>query len=286
MSIDSTKPTVAISQTGTDNAVQLAAGSAVVGHVVTDTGSTTAVTQPTAANLNATVVGTGTFAVQAAQTGTWNITNVSGTISLPTGASTAAKQPALGTAGTAASDVITVQGIASRTPQQATATGNVASDGVDSGNPLKVGNLAKSADITAVSDADRVDQIASLLGKQIQLPYATPALTWAYAAVAGGLVSTGGVTAKTAGTGAQRQYITSVQAINSHQTISTEVVIRDGAAGTTLWRGWAQAAGGGCAARFDPPLRGSAATLVEIAEITATTTTGVLMSLQGYTAAE
>jgi hypothetical protein len=35
---------------------------------------------------------------------------------LPTGASTAAKQPALGTAGTAASDVITVQGIASMTP--------------------------------------------------------------------------------------------------------------------------------------------------------------------------
>lgn len=35
---------------------------------------------------------------------------------LPTGASTAAKQPALGTAGTASSDVLTVQGIASMTP--------------------------------------------------------------------------------------------------------------------------------------------------------------------------
>ena len=57
----------------------------------------------------------GTFAVQAAQSGTWNITNVSGTVSLPTGAATAAKQPALGTAGTASSDVITVQGIASMT---------------------------------------------------------------------------------------------------------------------------------------------------------------------------
>ena len=32
-----------------------------------------AATQATAANLNATVVGTGTFAVQAAQSGTWNI---------------------------------------------------------------------------------------------------------------------------------------------------------------------------------------------------------------------
>src|SRR6185437_1975646 len=49
------------------------------------------------------------------QSGTWNITNVSGTVSLPTGASTSAKQPALGTAGTASSDVITIQGIASMT---------------------------------------------------------------------------------------------------------------------------------------------------------------------------
>lgn len=44
-----------------------------------------------------------------------NITNVSGTVSLPTGAATSAKQPALGTAGSAASDVITVQGAASMT---------------------------------------------------------------------------------------------------------------------------------------------------------------------------
>lgn len=50
------------------------------------------VSQATAANLNATVVGTGTFATQAAQSGTWNVTNVSGTVSLPTGASTAANQ--------------------------------------------------------------------------------------------------------------------------------------------------------------------------------------------------
>jgi len=55
------------------------------------------------------------FGVNATQTGTWNITNVSGTVSLPTGAATAAKQPALGTAGSSSADVITVQGIASGT---------------------------------------------------------------------------------------------------------------------------------------------------------------------------
>ena len=51
------------------------------------------------------------FGVNASQTGTWNITNISGTVSLPTGAATAAKQPALGTAGSSSADVITVQGI-------------------------------------------------------------------------------------------------------------------------------------------------------------------------------
>jgi hypothetical protein len=40
------------------------------------------------------------------------------TSALPSGASTAAKQPALGTAGTASADVISVQGIASMTPLQ------------------------------------------------------------------------------------------------------------------------------------------------------------------------
>ena len=65
---------VGIDQTtpGTTNGVQvnaaLPAGANVIGHVIVDTTSTTAVTQATASNLNATVVGTGTFAVQATPT--------------------------------------------------------------------------------------------------------------------------------------------------------------------------------------------------------------------------
>lgn len=58
-----------------------------------------------------------------AQSGTWNLTNISGTVSLPTGAATAAKQPALGTAGAASTDVVTVQGIASMTPFQSAQSG-------------------------------------------------------------------------------------------------------------------------------------------------------------------
>lgn len=57
----------------------------------------------------------GSWTVAATQSGTWNITNISGTVSLPTGAATAAKQPALGTAGTPSADVLTIQGAASMT---------------------------------------------------------------------------------------------------------------------------------------------------------------------------
>lgn len=102
---------------------------------------------------------------------------------LPTGASTAAKQPALGTAGTASADVITVQGIASMTalkvdgsavtqPVSGTVTasnttGNVANDGVDSGNPVKIGTKAANALPAAVANADRVDAIGDLFGRQL-----------------------------------------------------------------------------------------------------------------------
>jgi hypothetical protein len=55
--------TIASDSTGQ---IKLAAGANVVGHVIADSGSTTAVTQATAASLNATVVGTGTFATQVA----------------------------------------------------------------------------------------------------------------------------------------------------------------------------------------------------------------------------
>lgn len=81
--------------------------------------STTVVATGNGTNTNAlrvTVASDSTGVVGATQSGTWNINNVSGTVSLPTGAATAAKQPALGTAGTASADVITVQGIASMTP--------------------------------------------------------------------------------------------------------------------------------------------------------------------------
>lgn len=95
------------------------------------------------------------------QSGTWNITNVSGTVSLPTGASTAAKQPALGTAGSASTDVLTIQGIASGTP--IIVGGNVASGATDSGNPVKVGAVYNST-FPTYTTGQRADLQSDLRG--------------------------------------------------------------------------------------------------------------------------
>jgi hypothetical protein len=117
-------------------------------------------------------IGNTSFA--ATQSGAWNIGNITGTVTLPTGAATAAKQPALGTAGVASTDVITVQGIASGTAQpvsQATASslnaqivGAVAHGSTDSGNPIKNGGYAMSAAPTAVTDGQRVNGWYDLRG--------------------------------------------------------------------------------------------------------------------------
>lgn len=78
------------------------------------------------------VTGTGgTF--PATQSGTWNVTNISGTVSLPTGAATAAKQPALGTAGVSSADVISVQGIASGTALNVANAGTFATQATQAG---------------------------------------------------------------------------------------------------------------------------------------------------------
>lgn len=176
---------------------------------------------------------------------------------LPSGAATAAKQPALGTAGTASADVLTVQGKAAMTPLlvdgsattqpvsgtfwqatqpvsgtvtatgtvtanmgtvtadpfganadaasatgsisaklrfiastgipitgtvtvgshavtnagtfavQAASAGDVASGSSDSGNPVKVGGLGKTANPTAVTDGQRTNFLTDKLGKQV-----------------------------------------------------------------------------------------------------------------------
>lgn len=73
-------------------------------------------------NVGGTVAATQSGAWTVAQSGTWNITNISGTVSLPTGAATSAKQPGFGTAGTPSANVVSIQGVAGGTTIPVTAT--------------------------------------------------------------------------------------------------------------------------------------------------------------------
>lgn len=143
---------------------------------------------------------------------------------------------------------------------------------------------ARATEPTAVADADATRGITTLLGKQVVAPYTIPASSWSYAAASGGITNTTGVTAKAAAGAGIRNYVTRAQIVNGHASTGTDVQIRDGASGTVLWRGWAESAGGGVTAVFDPPLRGTANTLIEIA--CGTTGTATYINLQGFVAAE
>jgi hypothetical protein len=75
--------------------------------------------------------------------GSKNLKVTASSLPLPTGASTSAKQPALGTAGTASTDVLSVQGIASMTPLAVTAS---------AGTNLNTSSLALEAGHLATID--------------------------------------------------------------------------------------------------------------------------------------
>jgi len=213
------------------------------------------------------VTNAGTFATQAAQSGTWNVTNISGTVSLPTGAATSSAQSTQTTALQLIDNMIVAH--------DAAATG---ASGLSMGG-FEARNTEPSA-VSATGDATR--GIATMLGKQVTMPFSIPASSWGYASATSGVVDTSDDVAKASAGAGIRNYITGVQVFNGHATVSTEVVIKDGS--TVLWRGYAYAAGGGCSAQFNPPLRGTAATAVNVANIT--TGSATYFNLQGFVAAE
>lgn len=162
--------------------------------------------------------------------------------------------------------------------------GQSAHDAAIAGAPVRIGARAVTADYTAVAGGDAADLIATVDGKQIIKPHAIRASTWSYAAASGGLVNTTAVTIKAAAAASIRNCLTGIQVINAHATVSTEVLVRDGAAGTVLHRGWAQAVGGGFAANFEVPICGTAATLMEVVNVT--TGSAVYVNAQGFISAE
>lgn len=106
---------------------------------------------------------------------------------------------------------------------------------------------------------------------------------WRYASAASGIVNTTtAVTIKAAAGTNLRNYLQTMQIQHATLGGATELVIRDGAGGTVLFRTQLQTTALPLTyIEFEPLLRGTAATLLEVATLTAVTG-GVYVNFQGF----
>lgn len=170
------------------------------------------------------------------------------------------------------------------------ANGQTAHSAASTGSPLRMAGRATQTtpatqDQTMVA-GDAADLQVTTGGQLIQKPYATAEIDWQYAAAASGIVSsTTAVTFRAAsGTAGIRNYITGIEVGAYGAGTATELAIRDGAAGTVIWRMQIPAAGltAPLTVNFTTPLRGTANTLLEVVTLTSSATP-VFFNAHGYT---
>jgi hypothetical protein len=115
----------------------------------------------------------------------------------------------------------------------------------------------------------------------IATPHTNPDNYWAYATPSGTpIANTTDVVIKAAAAG-KRHCVASMQIYNTHATVSTLVVVKDGT--TVIWTGYTKAAGAGwCEVMLGVPLRTSINAALSVACIT--TGSSVFVNMQGYTA--
>ena len=107
--------------------------------------------------------------------------------------------------------------------------GDVAHDSADSGNPVKIGGVARNADPTSVANGDRVDAYFDRNGKMVITPHVPRNLV---AQAAGTQSSTTEATMLTAGGAGVYHDVTKIVLTNSNSTTAAQVQIRDASAGT------------------------------------------------------
>lgn len=166
--------------------------------------------------------------------------------------------------------------------------GAVAEDSATTANAVITGGVVRSTTtpITLIAgDAARTTMTTS--AATVTMPYAVPEIFWSYPAAANGIGNTTtAVTMKAAAGASIRNYITGVQLASDTLGAATELVIRDGAAGTVIWRTKISTAGipQTLNINFPVPLKSTANTLVEVATITAVTG-NIYVNAQGFTGA-
>lgn len=130
--------------------------------------------------------------------------------------------------------------------------GDVAHDSADSGNPVKVGFKAMSANPTAVASADRVNGVADLVGRQlVRVGQPRDLVAHSYAQV----VNTNETSVAPAGGVGVYHDLTHITMTNENATTSTLVTLRDGTGGNTVMLVHL-AARGTYVASFPVPLKG------------------------------
>lgn len=152
------------------------------------------------------------------------------------------------------------------------------------GSPVRIGGRVNTTLDTTLVQGDTSDMFITSAGQTVQKPYGSAENDWQYAAAANGIVNTTtAVTIKTAGAASIRNYIAGIKIMAEALGAATELVIRDGAAGTVIFR--TKIPVGGLPLtdiQFPTPLRGSPATLLEVATLTASVTGAVYVNAQGY----
>lgn len=147
---------------------------------------------------------------------------------------------------------------------------------------LGIRNDANAVDTSA--DRDYGAFAISSSGQSVSKPYSASGGDWQYAAAASGISNTTtAVTIKAAAGASIRNYVTSIQIATDTLGAATELAIRDGAAGTVIWRTKLNTTAGPLVQiNFPTPLKGTANTLLEVVTLTASVTGAVYFSAQGY----
>lgn len=168
---------------------------------------------------------------------------------------------------------------------------NTGTDGLSNAQVASVGSQANqtAGSIRPLATLPFVLDPSGTLGRMrgntagINVLPAPGANQWSFAAGAAGIVNTvTAATLKAAGGANIRNYLYGLQIAHDLLGGVTELVIRDGAAGTVIWRYKLQTpAVESLAISFDQPLQSTANTLLEVAALTAVTG-GIYVNAQGW----
>jgi len=156
-----------------------------------------------------------------------------------------------------------------------TVYGNVAHDIADTGNPVKVGGVARSTDPSVVASGDRTHFLTDLIGRLVVSPYSIPENT--LSGVTSAITNTSDTAVIAAQGAGVRIYVTQMVVLNTSGT-ATLVNIKDGT--TTIYTVSAPATSGQIALTFPVPLRLTANNALNVA--CGTTAANVIVSASGY----